>query len=83
MTRQPGQLCGSKKKNFRGSNENWRTGSTRGGFSNVSGNPSPTKFDSIIAAKLSQAAEAVRMKMRDHIILGDGSYFSFAENKKL
>ena len=49
----------------------------------VSGNPSPTKFDSIIAAKLTQAAEAVRMKMRDHIILGDGSYYSFAENKKL
>ena len=49
----------------------------------VSGNPSPTKFDSIIAAKLTHAAEAVRMKMRDHIILGDGSYFSFAENKKL
>lgn len=49
----------------------------------VSGNPSPTKFDSIIAAKLARAAEAVRMKMRDHIILGDGSYFSFAENKKL
>ena len=49
----------------------------------VSGNPSPTKFDSIIVAKLTQAAEAVRMKMRDHIILGDGSYYSFAENKKL
>ena len=49
----------------------------------VSGNPSPTKFDSIIAAKLTQAAEAVRMTLRDHIILGDGSYYSFAENKKL
>ena len=49
----------------------------------VSGNPSPTKFDSIIAAKLAKASEAVRMKLRDHIILGDGSYFSFAENKKL
>ena len=49
----------------------------------VSGNPSPTKFDSIIAAKLTQAAEAVRMTMRDHIILGDGSYYSFSENKKL
>ena len=49
----------------------------------VSGNPSPTKFDSLIAAKLTQAAEAVRMKLRDHIILGDGSYYSFAENKKL
>ena len=41
------------------------------------------KFDSIIVAKLTQAAEAVRMKMRDHIILGDGSYYSFTENKKL
>ena len=49
----------------------------------VSGNPSPTKFDSIIAAKLTQAAEAVRMTLRDHIILGDGSYYSFSENKKL
>ena len=49
----------------------------------ISGNPSPTKFDSIIAAKLTQAAEAVRMNLRDHIILGDGSYYSFAENKKL
>ncbi|MBR4921974.1 MAG: DNA repair protein RadC [Prevotella sp.] len=49
----------------------------------VSGNPSPTKFDSFITAKLTQAAEAVRMTMRDHIILGDGSYYSFLENKKL
>ena len=49
----------------------------------VSGNPSPTKFDSAIAAKLTQAAEAVRMTLRDHIILGDGSYYSFSENKKL
>lgn len=43
----------------------------------------PTKFDSIIAVKLAQAAEAVRMTLRDHIILGDGSYYSFSENKKL
>ena len=49
----------------------------------VSGNPSPTKFDSTIAAKLTQAAEAVRMTLRDHIVLGDGSYYSFKENKKL
>lgn len=49
----------------------------------VSGNPSPTKFDSAIAAKLTQAAEAVRMTLRDHIILGDGSYYSFKDNKKL
>ena len=33
MTRQPGHLNGSKNKNFRGSNENWRTGSTCVGFS--------------------------------------------------
>ena len=49
----------------------------------VSGNPSPTKFDSTIAAKLTQAAESVRMTLRDHIILADEQYFSFAENKKL
>ena len=49
----------------------------------VSGNPSPTKFDSIIAARLKTAAEAVRMTLRDHIILAEERYFSFKENKKL
>ena len=49
----------------------------------ISGNPSPTKFDSTIAAKLTQAAESVRMTLRDHIILADEQYYSFAENKKL
>ena len=49
----------------------------------VSGNPSPTKFDSTIAAKLTQAAESVRMTLRDHIILADEQYFSFKDNKKL
>jgi len=49
----------------------------------VSGNPSPTKFDSTIAAKLTQAAESVRMTLRDHIILADEQYYSFSENKKL
>ena len=49
----------------------------------VSGNPSPTKFDSTIAAKLTQAAEAVRMTLRDHIILADEQYYSFKDNKKL
>ena len=37
MTRQPGHLNGSRNKNFRGSNENWRTGSTCVGFSSLKG----------------------------------------------
>lgn len=49
----------------------------------VSGNPSPTKFDSTIAAKLTQATESVRMTLRDHIILADEQYYSFKDNKKL
>jgi DNA repair protein RadC len=49
----------------------------------VSGNPSPTKFDNTIAAKLTQAAESVRMTLRDHIILADEQYYSFKDNKKL
>ncbi len=49
----------------------------------VSGNPSPTKFDSTIAAKLTQAAESVRMTLHDHIILADEQYFSFKDNNKL
>ena len=49
----------------------------------VSGNPSPTKFDNTIAAKLTQAAESVRMTLRDHIILADEQYYSFKDNNKL
>ena len=49
----------------------------------VSGNPSPTRFDNMIAEKLTKAAESVRMTLRDHIILADGQYFSFKDNKKL
>ena len=49
----------------------------------VSGNPSPTKFDNMIAEKLTKAAEAVRMTLRDHIILADEQYYSFKDNKKL
>ena len=49
----------------------------------ISGNPSPTKFDNMIAEKLTKAADAVRMTLRDHIILADEQYFSFSENKKL
>ena len=49
----------------------------------VSGNPSPTKFDNMIAEKLTKAAEAVRITLRDHIILADEQYFSFKDNKKL
>jgi DNA repair protein RadC len=40
-------------------------------------------LDSIIAARLKTAAEAVRMTLRDHIILAEERYFSFKENKKL
>lgn len=49
----------------------------------ISGNPSPTKFYNMIAEKLTKAADAVRMTLRDHIILADEQYFSFSENKKL
>ena len=37
----------------------------------------------MIAEKLTKAAEAVRITLRDHIILADEQYYSFAENKKL
>jgi len=46
-------------------------------------NPSPTKFDSTVAAKLAHAAESVRMTLLDRIILADEQYYSFMENKKL
>ena len=40
----------------------------------IIGYTSHTKFDSTIAAKLTQAAESVRMTLRDYIILVDEQY---------
>ena len=44
-----------------------------------SGNPQPSQEDKEFTQKLVQAGEALLIKTLDHIIIGDNSYFSFAD----
>ena len=44
-----------------------------------SGNPQPSQEDKEFTQKLVQAGEALLIKALDHIIIGDNSYFSFAD----
>lgn len=48
-----------------------------------SGDPGPSKEDSIFTKNLRIACEALQINLLDHIIIGDNSYYSFAEHKCL
>ena len=45
-----------------------------------SGDPAPSREDREITGRLKEAAEILGIKVLDHIIIGDGSYFSFVES---
>ena len=45
-----------------------------------SGNPSPSGEDKKITRRLMECADIIGIKILDHIILGDGVYFSFKEH---
>jgi DNA repair protein RadC len=44
-----------------------------------SGDPSPSPLDFAVTKRLSDAGELMGVDLYDHIILGDGQYFSFVE----
>jgi DNA repair protein RadC len=43
------------------------------------GDPSPSREDIEITKRLKQAGELLGIKVLDHLIIGDGSYYSFTE----
>ena len=45
-----------------------------------SGNAEPSNEDKNITNRLKQCGELIGIEVIDHIIIGDGSYFSFKEN---
>lgn len=45
-----------------------------------SGNPEPSKEDINITKRLIKAGEIIGIEVLDHIIIGDGNYFSLKEN---
>jgi DNA repair protein RadC len=47
-----------------------------------SGDPTPSTLDRLLTRRLDQAGEMLGIELADHIILGDGIYFSFKEESK-
>ncbi|MDP3716811.1 MAG: DNA repair protein RadC [Acidobacteriota bacterium] len=47
-----------------------------------SGDPSPSTFDRLLTRRLAVAGDMLGIELADHIILGDGTYFSFKEESK-
>ncbi len=48
-----------------------------------SGDPSPSKDDIDITHRLIKASEIIGIKVLDHIIIGDGKYFSFVDEEMM
>jgi len=47
-----------------------------------SGDPTPSPKDRLLTRRLDLAGEVMGIELADHIILGDGKYFSFKEESK-
>ena len=45
-----------------------------------SGDPTPSESDKIVTKQIVNAGEIVGITVLDHIIIGDGSYWSWKEN---
>jgi len=48
-----------------------------------SGNTHPSRNDEMLTKKLSEACSTMRIHLLDHVIITDGSYYSFREDGKL
>ena len=48
-----------------------------------SGNIRPSKGDDALTFRLKEAAELMQMRLLDHIILSDKSYYSYADEGRL
>jgi DNA repair protein RadC len=48
-----------------------------------SGDPKPSAADTKLTCRLQQAGELLGIKLLDHIIVGDGCYYSFSDAGRL
>ena len=48
-----------------------------------SGNPKPSRVDIVSTQKVKQAGDLLGIRLLDHVIIGDGAYYSFADNDQL
>jgi len=48
-----------------------------------SGNPAPSSEDAVFTGELVKAGALLNVKVLDHIIIGQDTYYSFADNKRI
>lgn len=48
-----------------------------------SGNLKPSRYDEELTQRVNRAAQAVNLRMIDHVIVTEGDYYSFSENGKI
>ncbi len=48
-----------------------------------SGNMRPSRYDEELTQRLNRAAQAINLRMIDHVIVTEGEYYSFSENGKI
>ena len=48
-----------------------------------SGNMRPSRYDEELTQRVGRAAQAVNLRMIDHVIVTEGEYYSFSENGKI
>jgi len=48
-----------------------------------SGDPTPSKDDIVLTKRLTSAGEVMGIRMLDHIVIGEGRYYSFADRGEL
>ena len=48
-----------------------------------SGNMRPSRYDEELTQRVERAAQAVNLRMIDHVIVTEGEYYSFSENGKI
>ena len=48
-----------------------------------SGNMRPSHYDEELTQRLNRAAQAINLRMIDHVIVTEGEYYSFSENGKI
>jgi len=53
------------------------------GHNHPSGNSEPSRDDKLCYEKLNEASELMEISLVENIIIGDGEYYSFRENRKV
>lgn len=49
----------------------------------ITGDPTPTAEDAAITSRLAAAGDLLGIQLLDHIVIGDGRYYSFKESGRL